>query len=75
MISAIGYMVGAYIFTRMVELVTREDERYSVFVFALLTAAVALICIGLIAYQDYQAGQAATEAQRNLMELQETFSR
>lgn len=64
MIPAIGYMVGAFIFTRMAVLLDQEDTVHVRFL-ALLTAGITLVCVGLIVYQDVQAGQAAAEMQRD----------
>lgn len=64
MVPAIGYMVGAFIFTRMAVLLDQEDTMHVRFL-AMLTAGITLVCLGFIVYQDVQAGQAIADAQRD----------
>lgn len=48
MVATIGLMIGVYIITRMISLITRQHERAEsgvVKVFAVITICVTLICI------------------------------
>jgi hypothetical protein len=48
MIQLIGIMIGAYIFTRMVELVT-GNSKFLVKTFSVITAVITVLCVvGLI---------------------------
>lgn len=48
MIPAIGYMVGFYIMTRMVELMVKPQRQAVVTVFAIVTAVVTVLCLFLL---------------------------
>lgn len=48
MLSTIGIMIGAYIFTRMIELMMREDTGIILNLFATLTLLVAGVCLLLL---------------------------
>jgi hypothetical protein len=48
MIPTIGLMIGAYIITRMLHLTSRPEVSAIVRVFAVITAIIALGCIGLL---------------------------
>jgi len=55
MIPTIGYMIGAYIFTRMIQIiVTTEAKRGKIFlkICAILTAIVAVGGIAFLLYQE-----------------------
>lgn len=43
MIPTIGFMIGAYIFTRMAELIGRSDAGIVVRIFAVMTLLISLI--------------------------------
>lgn len=45
MIPAIGYMVGFYILTRMIELMARPNRQGIVTVFAIVTGVVTTLCL------------------------------
>ena len=48
MISTIGIMIGAYIVTRMIELIMRDDTGYLLDIFAVLTLLVTGVCLLLL---------------------------
>jgi hypothetical protein len=45
MLQVIGIMIGAYIFTRMLALVSRNDTKTGVTVFAIITMIVTVLCV------------------------------
>lgn len=62
MIPAIGYMVGAYIVTRMVVTIRDNlDSRWTVML-GVVTILTALVCVGLILYLDLTAAGRVQEA-------------
>ena len=45
MIPLIGFMIGAYIITRMVELITNKQTHDTVGICAFITVAVVVVCL------------------------------
>ena len=55
MVSLIGFMIGAYILVRMIEIIVNKDAHGAVVIAALITFAVVSLCLIVLLFDGYKA--------------------